>query len=54
MSCDTPPCWSVNAELSGERRKEVNVSGVMMRVVGAGAGAGRCGEEGERGGDDEA
>lgn len=54
MSCHTLPCWSVKAELSGERRKEVNVSSVMMHAgaeAGLGVGEGmRCGVEieGER------
>lgn len=49
MSCQTLPCWSANAELSGDRRKEVNVSIVIMRTgkeveVGFGLRA-RGGEE---------
>jgi hypothetical protein len=49
MSCHTPPCWSMNAELSGERRKEVNVSMVMMRV---GMGERLCLGDSERDEDD--
>jgi hypothetical protein len=53
MSCHTLLCWSMNTELSGESRKEVNVSGVMMRTeVGLLSGwcCGDAGYEAERDG----
>ena len=31
MSCHTLPCWSVKAELSVDRRNEVNASRVRLR-----------------------
>jgi hypothetical protein len=46
MSWQIPLCWSASAELSGENRKEVNVSAVMMRFVLVPADVDGEGEEG--------
>lgn len=32
MSCETSLCWSTNAELSGDSRKDVNASIVMIKA----------------------